>query len=174
MKDLSHHPVWDIYDEFRTARLNVKYYAALLRKYQQLNFWLELTLAISAPTSAVAGLWFWQTEVGTVIWHIFGAIAAVVAVAKPLLGISDKLARLEAILGGYKSLDYDFHYLTIRIKQEQKYDEAMQQDFYDLLRKEGELIKMSKIEADNKKLSNICQQEVLDELPVDSFFIPED
>jgi hypothetical protein len=174
MKELSNHPVWDVYDEFRTSRLNVKYHAALLRKYKRVNFWLELILAIAAPTSAVAGLLFWETDLGAILWRFFGAVAAIVAVAKPLLGVSDKIAKLEEILVGYKSLSHDVQFLTIMIKQEQRYDRAMQQRFYELLDKKKELLTSSKIETDNKRLLSLCEQEVLKELPVESFYIPEE
>lgn len=174
MKDLSHHPVWDVYDQLRTSRLNVKYHAGLLRKYRRINFWLELILAISAPTSAVAGLVFWKTEIGAVLWRVFAVIAALVAVAKPLLGVANKIAKLEEILVGYKSFEHDLQCLTIAINQERKYAEVNQQRFSELLEKKRELITRNKVEIRDKRLLRICQQEVRSELPPESFFIPED
>lgn len=91
MKNLANNPVWDVYDEYRTARLNVKYHAGLLRRQKRISFWLELTLAISAPTSAVAGLWFWQSDIGAILWRIFAVIAAFAAIVKPLLRILTKV-----------------------------------------------------------------------------------
>jgi len=78
------HPVWEVYDLYRTARLNVKYYSELLHRTEIKNFLLDLILLCSAPTSAVAGLWFWETEIGHEVWKYFGVIAAFAAVLKPL------------------------------------------------------------------------------------------
>jgi len=50
------HPVWSLYDEIRTARLNVKYYGRRLEFLERRNFAFELILLASAPTSAIAGL----------------------------------------------------------------------------------------------------------------------
>ena len=41
------HPVWNVYDRFRTTRLNVKYYSARLVCVKKINFIMELILAIS-------------------------------------------------------------------------------------------------------------------------------
>lgn len=174
MKNRSDHPVWDVYDQYRTTRLNIKYHAYLLRKYKRINFWLEMILAISAPTSAVAGLWFWETEIGAISWRFFGVITAFVAVAKPLLKISDKIKNIEEILVGYKSLHHDLQSVTIMIRQEQKYDKFIKKRFYELLDKKKELITTSRVETIDKKLQSTCEREVLLELPVESFFIPED
>lgn len=174
MKNLANHPVWDVYDEYRTARLNVKYHAGLLRRQKSINFWLELTLAVSAPTSAVAGLWFWQTDVGAMLWRIFAVIAAFVAIVKPLLGVSGKITNIEETLAGYKSLHHDLQNLTIRIKQEQRFDPVMRQRFYDLLDRKKELVTGSKVETENVRLKRDCERQVILELPVDAFFIPED
>lgn len=108
------------------------------------------------------------------MWRFFGIIAACAAVTKPLLGINDKISHINEILVGYKSLDHDLHCLSLLIKQEKKYDKNMKQQFFNLLEKKKELITANKVEIDNKRLQNICEQEVITELPVDSFYIPED
>lgn len=171
---VSNHPVWDVYDQYRTARLNVKYHAVLLRRYKRNNLLIEIVLAISAPTSAVAGLWFWETVAGAWIWKVFGVISAVLAVAKPVLNITDKIRNIQEILMGYKALDHDLQRLSIEIRQNQKYDKQMQRKFYNLLDKKKELITSSTVETSNEKLLSQCEQEVLCELPVDSFYIPEE
>src|SRR5207245_5278482 len=85
------HAVWEVYDLRRTCRLNVKYYQRLGEKLATQNFRIELILAITAPSSAVAGLVFWQTQTGKIIWGMLGFVAAFLAVAKPLLHLTDKI-----------------------------------------------------------------------------------
>jgi hypothetical protein len=41
------HPVWDVYDEARTARLNVRYYERQLASLRRKNISLEVIIALS-------------------------------------------------------------------------------------------------------------------------------
>ena len=94
------HPVWTVYDRLRTARLNCKYYGRRLQQHERLEFYLQLLLLTTAPSSAVAGLWFWAVPAGQLIWQYTGVAAAMVAVVKPLLGLTKKIKDYEAILSG--------------------------------------------------------------------------
>src|SRR5260370_10214406 len=114
----SDNPVWTVYDKLRTARLNVKYYSRRLQFFERLNLSMESVLMATAPSSAVAGLWFWNTEWGTYAWQYLGAVAAIVAVAKPLLGLTKRVKDYEGILSGYRTLEYDL--MEIRSLIEQK------------------------------------------------------
>jgi hypothetical protein len=93
-------PVWAVYDKLRSARLNTKYYGRRLQTVERFNFLIEVVLLASAPTSAIAGLWFLQDPVGKILWQWFGVIAAVAAVLKPVLGFSKQLKEFEGILSG--------------------------------------------------------------------------
>ncbi len=97
-------PVWTVYDKLRTARLNVKYYSRRLEQIERENFWIELILLVTAPTSAIAGLWFWNTEYGSLAWKYLGVIAAVAAILKPLLALTKKIKDFESVVGGYRTL----------------------------------------------------------------------
>jgi hypothetical protein len=72
---MTNHPVWTVYDKLRSARLNVKYYGARLHRIERANLAIEYILLAAAPSSAVAGLWFWNTEVGKTIWQSLGVLA---------------------------------------------------------------------------------------------------
>ncbi|MCU7940440.1 MAG: hypothetical protein KZQ64_13665 [gamma proteobacterium symbiont of Bathyaustriella thionipta] len=84
-------PVWDVYDLYRSARLNAKYYSALLHQTEKRNFILEFILLLTAPSSAVAGLWFWDSLIGQEIWKYMGIVAAITAVLKPMLSLPKKM-----------------------------------------------------------------------------------
>lgn len=56
--------VWDIYDNYRTARLNVKYHCIRLERLEKWNSVLEILVAITAPGSVISGLWFLKTQSG--------------------------------------------------------------------------------------------------------------
>ncbi len=133
------HPVWTVYDKLRTARLNVKYYSRRLQTLERQNFLIELVLLATAPSSAVAGLWFWEAEYGKVIWQYFGIVAAVTAVLKPLLNLTKRIKEFESVLSGYRTLEYDLMEIKSLVEQKKKYDSALQSEFKKSLQREKAL-----------------------------------
>jgi len=134
------HPAWTVYDKLRTARLNVKYYSRRLQWIERKNFAIELILAVTAPSSAVAGLWFWDTLYGKLAWQYLGIIAAAAAVFKPLLGLPKRIKEYESVLSGYRMLEYDLMEIKCLIEQRQKYDSGLQSEFKRTLQREKSLV----------------------------------
>ena len=167
------HPVWDVYNLLRTARLNVKYYSARLHSLRRCNFLIEIVLAITAPSSAIAGLWFWKYPLGQLTWKYFAIIAAICAIIKPFLKLVDRLQKFEETLTGYRTLDNDLQAIIIEIKQKKTYSEKLKKEFNKAFeRKKAISTKEPEINI-KTKLREICEAEVIKELPVSSFFIPE-
>ncbi len=169
-KDKPKHPVWDVYNEYRTARLNVLYYEKSYSILSRSNFWIEFFLALSVPS--VASLWVWETTVGTVVWKIVLAVAALLAIIKPLVGLSDKMKENSEILYKWRSLHGEFQKLTTSISQYKRYDDKMREQFLKLLD-----IKTNIKEppgATNNRLINFCKTKVNKSLPPEEFFVPED
>lgn len=173
MNNSASHPVWNVYDLYRTARLNVKYYSARLTCLERLNSVMELILSISAPSSAVAGLFFWDTSIGSVIWKILGIITAFTAVSKPLLKLTKKIKQFEEIITGYQVLEHDLSVIKISIEEKQSYDKSLQKEFKKTLDRKKILTTKCPEHREYKKLKNRCTSEVTQELPVDIFFIPK-
>jgi hypothetical protein len=164
------HPVWDVYDEFRTARLNVKYLETQLGYLKKCNLIIESVLAFSA-SSSIAGLWFWESLFGGYLWKIIGSITAILAILKPILKLSDRIVKKEELLLGYKTLHHDLEKIKILISQVQKYDDNLKKQFLDVLERKKELVQKN-IEPLNKKIRDKCQAEVINELPTNHFYIP--
>jgi hypothetical protein len=93
-------PVWSVYNELRTARLNVKYLQAKLRTLKNTNLGYEIVLAI-ATSSAVAGFSFWQEAAGKAIWAGIGVVATLLSVVKPILNLPATLRRKQELLASY-------------------------------------------------------------------------
>lgn len=45
-----------------------------------MNFVMDIVLLVTAPSSAIAGLWFWKTPLGHTAWQYFGIVSAIVAI----------------------------------------------------------------------------------------------
>jgi len=167
------HPVWTVYDKLRTARLNVKYYSRRLSSIERENFVLELVLLSTAPSSAIAGLWFWDHPLGKVAWQYLGIVAAIAAVLKPLRHLSKRIKDFESVLSGYRILEYDLMEIKTLVEQKRKYDAPLQSEFRKALQREKTLVGKTPETRENVKVKIQCESEVLQELPKESFFVPE-
>lgn len=168
------HPVWSVYDRLRSARLSVKYYCWRLEQVERANFWLELILLATAPASAVAGLWFWTTDIGQLVWKCVAIPAAIAAVLKPLLHLTKRIKDYESLVSGYRILEYDLMELKIAIEQKKKFDATLQAEFRRVQQRERILVGKNPESRENGRIKHTCQQEVNSELPPESFFIPEE
>lgn len=165
------HPIWDVYDQYRTARLSVRYYEYKLKHLRRHNFRIELVLAISV-SSGVAGLWFWETAVGGIVWKIIITVAAFTAVVKPLIKLSDRIQEQSVILAAWRELDDELQKLSILVRQCGKYNTELQNRFLSLMEKRSDIVKKERAEAIDEKLREKCVEQVNQELPSDKFFVP--
>jgi hypothetical protein len=174
MTNRAGHPVWAVYDKLRTARLNVKYYGARLHRIERTNLAIEYILLATAPSSAIAGLWFWNTEAGKTVWQSLGVLAAIAAVAKPPLNLTKRIKDYEGILVGYRTLEYDLMEIKTLIEQRGKFDQTLQSEFKKALQREKTLVAKTPETRENKRVKKACEQEVRQELPAEQFFVPEE
>jgi hypothetical protein len=167
-------PVWAVYDRLRSARLSVKYYCWRLQTAERWSFWIDIVLVISAPTSAVAGLWFWQTVVGALLWKSLGVLSAVVAGIKPMLHLNKKIKDYEGCVSGYRTLDFDLMEIKTAIEQKRRYDAVLQAEFKRAQQRERVLVSKNPESRENARIRATCQEEVVKELPTEMFYIPEE
>jgi len=165
------HPVWNLYDELRTARLNVRYYETKLSSVRRNNIIIEFVLALSV-SSGIAGLWLWQNAVGGFIWKGLVTLAAFLAVLKPLIKLSDEIQHKSEILTSWRLLDDGLRNLMLQIKERSNYDEELLNRFHAMMETKTTIIQREPLERIDEKLRIKCFRQVCEELPVDDFFIP--
>lgn len=166
--------IWDVYDNYRTARLNVKYYSARLEKLEKWNTFLEVLVAIAAPGSIISGLWFLKTQSGLDLWKFVSAIAAIAGFIKPFLKLSQKIKFYEQTLSGYRALEYDLYDIILRIKEEESYTSASKKMFEVAMKKKKILATNPPENIPKKKLIELFESEVIKEIPRESLYIPEE
>jgi len=172
-RDLNH-PVWEVYNLLRTARLNCKYYTGLLNSAEQKNWWIQLVIAASLPTSTVAGYEIWATGAGSFIWAGVLLLASTLAFLQPFLKLSDKIKTYDSILTGYLTLDYDLQELRVKINNSQAYNSSHKKLFEAAQKRKKKVgIREQGIKL-NKPLRDQCTKEVDKELPAKNFYIPEE
>lgn len=167
------HPLWDIYDEYRTARLNVKINQYKLDNAKRTNFIFEFMLAFAA-SSTVASLWIWQNVYGQYAWKGLLVVTAILAILKPLINPTDKIQKFSEILMDFKNLDHEYKKLTYTINQEKRYNETIKAKFQTLFEQKRFIDQKSNDSSirDRKKIE--FEKQVNHELPPQTFFIPGD
>ncbi len=171
-RDLNH-SVWEVYNLLRTARLNSKYYSEKLHRVERLNTTMQIVIAASLPSSAIAGFQIWTVGLGNVIWNVVLVASSMLAFVQPFLKLSEKIKKYDSILNGYLMLDYDLQELRGKISNSRKYNSSHKRLFEQALkRKKNVGIKEQGIKVDTK-LRNKCTLEVNNELPAENFYVPE-
>ena len=174
MVDRDRHTMWEIYNLWRTAKLNTKYFAHVLSIRM---FWakaMEITIAVTAPTSAVAALWFWGTCFGSVLWKVLLIIASVCSLLKPILDLPKKSGEIQKTLSGYKLLCHDLEALIIKVRQRSKFDKELMSEFQEINTRKRVLVAEDPLIKTNRKLAQKFYNEVNFELKDYDFYIPED
>jgi len=167
------HPVWDVYDQLRTVRLNEKYYGKRLQKYEQINFVSEIIVAATSSSSAIASFAYWNTDKGGDIWKFMLIISALIATAKPLLNLTKRIRAYEELLAGYRLLCHDLKDLKIDISQTRTYSKSHQTKFKKIIEKQRVLVAKSPERTEDKTVKETCFDEVSLEYPKENFYIPE-
>ena len=169
------HAVWDVYDDYRSAMMNVRIQKCSMQRLRRLNYLIEIPLAFAASTT-VAGLWFWQSAAGGQAWKYLGAVTAFLAVLKPILRIPDKIQDCGEILASLSVIENELERLVKQIAHAKKYDDAMFEKYNKILDLKGEHKKKfqtGKYQNVSKRLKRSCAAEVEALYPGSKFFVPE-
>jgi hypothetical protein len=171
MVDSKNHPVWNLYNEMRTARLNVKCLLTEICSLRQWNRFVEISLAISS-TSSIGGFWFFQNAVGGYVWKTVGSFAVILTVLKPIFKFNERIRKKQQDVVGYQTLEHDLRCIAIEVQHRQRYDEELRKELMKVLRRKAELIKKDDGESFDKTCQQKFEEEVDREMPADSFYIP--
>lgn len=171
--EVKNHPVWDLYNEYRTARLNKLYFGKQLTVLKRRNLRIDIFLAATA-SSGIAGLWFWGTFSGGIIWKGILTIAALLAVIKPLVNLAGQIQQMNELLSQWRLYEIDLYVLILRVKQHKSYDNEIQNCFISMMEAKKGIIQKEPLEGENDKLRGRCYNQVNEELSFNDFYIPED
>lgn len=169
----TNNPVWGVYNLFRTARLNSKFYTHEFNRLKNLNFRMEILIAVSTSSSA-ATVWLFSTALGEIVWQTLGSIAALLAIIKPFLKLTDRASRMEAAHTGYRLLDYDLGVISEEIRQKGTYADDIRENFRNAQARARELVSKSPDQKPKRSLIKRFEEEVKSELPMEKFYVPEE
>lgn len=104
-----------IYTLYKESLINSRYYGCKLHRAQNLNMWFEIVLAVGATGSGVAGWSLWSEGSGKLAWALLAGIASLLAVVKPLIGVSNKIERYSKLFASYQQIYTRSRILVLRI-----------------------------------------------------------
>ena len=168
---LHDHPAWEIYDQYRTTKLNTKYRLWRITTLKKWNKFFDISLAITAPSSAIAAITFWTTRVGSIIWGLLTTITALLASIRPFLGLTEKIQENGELLIAERSLEIDLYKIIVLLKQKGKYDQFLQDKFAEALDKIKEIVQREREPCNiSTKLKEQLFEDVNRELPNGFFY----
>ena len=131
------HPVWDVYDELRTARLNIKCLTCEIARLRRCSTTIEVVLGLSGATSIGAVAWL-QNPLGKTIWGGIGFISMMLIALKPVFPFAEQRTKKERLLISYRILEHDLDCVRIGIRERGEYDDQAKREFRSaLIRKQS-------------------------------------
>lgn len=163
-----------IYDTYRTAYLNRKYYGWRLNTYQRYNTIMEIAIAIGATGSGgVAGLAVWGSISGQYAWLWVSGTATVLGVIKPILQLGQRIENYTKLYVGHGTA-----YLTLKsMVQDIEVSRSVPPNLkeqYSTIRKQLTELGGNDDLRPNRKAIKSFEEEVREEIPIDSLWYPDD
>jgi hypothetical protein len=161
-----------VYDLYRTARLNRKYYGDRLAAYQKWNTFVELIVALGTST-AIGGLVFLQIGLGKTVLASIGVLAVVIGVVKTSLQLSQKIERYSRLYTSHSVFYSELDSLVSEISAHQGITAERMKSFSDIQQK----INLLAPEDDphpSGKLRLKYFQEVNEEIPPERLWMPKE
>jgi hypothetical protein len=163
--------VWQVYDELRTAQLNVYYYEGKRRQVERLQRALDIAVGITT-CSAVAALSVWNTSPGKYIWAGLGVLGSLASITKPTLRLDMRIGAYEESAKGYSILAYDLRRISEMIREARASSSEHKRLLSEAMERRRALIEKELDRSPDEALARRCQARVNRELPAASFYVP--
>jgi hypothetical protein len=162
-----------IYDMYRTAALNRIYYGRRLDRYQRLNFWAEVAIALGTTTGSggIAGLAIWGTLPGSYVWLSISGLATVLGVLKPVLQMGKTIENYTKLYAGYTNIYTELKSVVEDISVEQAISEKSKEKYIASKQLVKELGGIEDVNPSTDVIRNI-QGEVNRLIPVNTLWVP--
>lgn len=162
----------DLYDNYRTAMMNRKYYGYKLAEIKKYNLIFEITIALGTASSGVAAWTIWKYGTGEKVWGIIIAVAVVLAFLKPFLKLSNLVERYSTLFIGYGDVAYDLKTIVSKVKIHRNFNKELDDAYIASLERSKQLASRDDPKL-NKKLVRKCYDEVNKEVPQNELWIPK-
>ncbi|MBR0798602.1 hypothetical protein JQ615_24745 [Bradyrhizobium jicamae] len=160
-----------IYDSYRTALFNRKYYASRLSQYSNYNFWLEVTVAAGATGGGIASFAIWKSAPGQYAWLAISGLATVLGVMKPFLKFGEKIERYSKLFAGHGGAFWQLKSIVESIEVQQAVPPKIIEQYEVIKKKLEDLDAADDPQPDPTTLVRL-QAEVNKEIPAQQLWMP--
>ena len=161
-----------IYDSYRTAFLNRKYYGHRLTAFQGYNTATEILIAIgTAGSGGVAGLAIWGSITGQYVWLWISGVATVLGVVKPILQIGKQIENYTKLYAGHSNVYLDLKAVVEDIEVSKGLPPKLADKYESIRKRIAELGGLDDPKP-NKKLIITLQNQVNEEIPSEGLWVP--
>lgn len=161
----------NLYNTYRNAAFNRRYYGARLHRFRQYAFWMDMVVALS--TSSAIGSWaVWRKE-GQVAWVTISALSAVLAAVRPVLKLPSKIELYSKLYRGHADSCYDLERIVEEVSASRTLTAGA------MKRYERIKDRQQKLAADDEPrpsaaLVRACFNETNAQIPADGLWLPYD
>jgi hypothetical protein len=161
-----------LYNDWRTAELNKKYYACRLTQYRHANLIMELLIAVGT-SGAIAAWQVWRVSVGQIAWSAIAAAVALLTITKPLLQLPKQIERYSRLYGGYSVIAYDYEQVAGALNRNYSLNQSEVSMLEALSDKARDLVPDDD-PVPRVRLRRRCYEEVNREIPIETLWWPAD
>ncbi|MCG8546012.1 MAG: hypothetical protein MJE12_17585 [Alphaproteobacteria bacterium] len=162
-----------IYNQYRSALLNRKYYGHRLETAQQFNLGFECVIAIGATGSGIAGWALWKgTGIGELTWAFIAGAASLFAILKPILNVPKRVERMSKLWVAHSRQYNDLKRLVDKVRRMQNVDAEIERTFDEICSKTSELDSLDDPKP-SKRLIKRYSAEVRREIPAHTLWMPD-
>lgn len=161
-----------LYDDYRKALLNRKYYGYRLDFYLKVNSASDY-IVMFGTSGTIAGASYWKTRFGTICWSLLGTIVAVLTIVRKAGNLSKKIEKYSKLYSEYNNLFYDLQSIVKEVH-------ALRGVSSEMAARLGNATKRIRdLAADDdpkpsERLRRRCFEEVNREIPVRTLWYPEE
>jgi hypothetical protein len=160
-----------MYNTYRTAAMNEKYYANRLSHLTNWNRYYEIALAIGTST-AIASWAVWEANsTAKTVRAIFSGLITLLAIIKPFLKLPEQIEKYSTLHTGYRALYLNLDSIVSTIRRRNGVTSEVQK-LFDAAQEQYRSLALNDAVNINQKVLEQCQRLVNREIPVESLWYP--
>jgi hypothetical protein len=132
---------------------------------------MEMLIATGATSSGVAGLSLWQRDYGQLIWGFISGISVLLAIAKPLLKLTERVEIYAKLYGEYTVAYVKMKRLVDDMQVDRTISTARMKSFDDIRDRAAELASL-KDPAPKPEFVRKLQYQVNEEIKINLLWVP--
>jgi hypothetical protein len=162
----------EIYTLLCRSGLNKEYYGNVLHRTQRLNDVLEILIAVGTAGSGISALTIWQIQpYGPWVWGTLTTIAALLAIAKPIIQLNKRIERLTRLYVGHTD---NYTSLVIIVSRIRRHNDVTSELIGSFEAAEARFLELAKEDdpRPNMKLLQRCEAMIRQRHPPDEAWWP--